>query len=135
MIPILVCLSDILHLVVTSTVPSACKCGGVYNSMGTYDYCYACPSLSTSSSSQHNIDSSSDSVFESYPGGTAGAATTGAVALAALTPAPLPMFPPSILPQPGVPGQPSILGGGGAIPAAAVTVRKLHFKLGYLTSK
>ena len=127
MIPILVCLSDILHLV---GAPSSCECGGVYNfSKGSYDYCYACPSLSTSSSSQHNIDSSSDSVFESYPGGTAGAATTGAVALAALTPAPLPMFPPSILPQPGVPGQPSILGGGGAIPAAAVTVRKLHFEL------
>ena len=59
---------------------------------------------------------------------------TGAVMMAALSPPPLPMFPPSGLPQPGVPGQPSVFGGGGAVPTAAVTVRKLHFKFDYVAS-
>ncbi len=49
----------------------------------------------------------------------------GAVsALAALTPPPLPMFPPQGLPQPGGIGAPGG-GGGGILPAAALSVRVL----------
>ena len=64
-------------------------------------------------------------VFENSPGGTTGVATSvGTLALAAAAPPPLPLFPPQGLPQPGV-----ISGGGGAIPASALTVRKLQFKI------
>ena len=71
-----------------------------------------------------------DELFIDFPGGQAGAAATGVAALAALAPPPLPMFPPSLLPQPtaiqpGVSNVVSAAGspvGGGALPSAAITV-------------
>ena len=56
----------------------------------------------------------------------AAAAIAGPLALAAVVPPPLPMFPPQGLPQPNagsVPGAGG--GGGGSLPSAALTVRDL----------
>ena len=76
-------------------------------------------------------------IEDEFPGGTTGAAATaGAASLAGVAPAPLPMFPPSGLPQPQgfQPGTFNLaqsttsLIGGGALPSAALTViaKKLY---------
>ena len=72
-----------------------------------------------------------EEIFES-PATTAVATT---LALAALTPPPLPMFPPMGLPQPTSFSQPGGIqapggagGAGGALPATALTVRELQVK-------
>ena len=107
---------------------------------GTSCVCNSCNS-SIPSSIDPSIDPSSSLIgdssnltlaltqmaFESYPGGTTGAATTGAVALA--VPAPLPMFPPSGVPQPGVPGQPSIFGGGGSYSCRRCSGENVSFSI------
>ena len=70
-------------------------------------------------------------IEDEFPGGTTGAAATaGITSLAGVAPAPLPMFPPSGLPQPQgfQPGTFNLaqsttsLIGGGALPSAALTV-------------
>ena len=70
-------------------------------------------------------------IEDEFPGGTTGAAATaGITSLAGVAPAPLPMFPPSGLPQPQAfqPGTFNLaqsttsLIGGGALPSAALTV-------------
>ena len=71
-------------------------------------------------------------IDDTFPGGTPGFATFAA--LGAAVPPPLPMFPPIGLPQPvgvesnlisSIQTPNSLLGGGGAIPAAALTVSYL----------
>ena len=54
----------------------------------------------------------------------AAAAVTAPVALAAITPPPLQLFPPQGLPQPTATGAPPAggVGGGGALPSSAITV-------------
>ena len=58
---------------------------------------------------------------------TAAAAAAVTAAAAAAAPPPVMMFPPQGLPQPG-----AILSGGGSIPAVALTVRKLKFKIHFI---
>ena len=56
-------------------------------------------------------------------------AATAPIALAAVSPPPLAMFPPQGLPQPTASGAPvgGGGGGGGILPSSAVTVRKLLY--------
>ena len=56
----------------------------------------------------------------------AAAAVSAPIALAAVSPPPLPMFPPQGLPQPTVNGAPTGggAGGGGTLPSSAITVRQ-----------
>ena len=54
----------------------------------------------------------------------AAAAIAALIALVAISPPPLAMFPPQGVPQPG-----AVSEGGGALPASALTVRKLWSKL------
>ena len=80
-------------------------------------------------------------VDTNFPGGRAGFAAFAT--LGAAVPPPLPMFPPIGLPQPlglqpnaisAIPSPSALAGGGGAVPAAALTVRHMNKNLcGLLT--
>ena len=98
-----------------------CKvCGAC--STGDNSICTASTDEATNEVASTNAGTSS--FFENFPGGQTGATTVGVVALAALAPPPLVMFPPLGVPQPG-----ALSGGGGALPAAALSVSKLELNV------
>ena len=80
-----------------------------------------------------SIDELLEIIEDDFPGGSGGAAVAGVGSIAALTPPPLSLFPPSGLPQPQAlqPGtfnlaQSSAASiGGGALPTSALAVSKL----------
>ena len=115
---VLICLSTIFHVNSTVSEDEENELFEILQ-MPEYNYDYV-PYVQFRSS-----NGTDNTTVEISPVVVAAAAVIGVpIALAAIAPPPLPMFPPQGVPQPG-----AASGGGGALPATVLAVRKLRFIL------